>query len=79
MSVYFIHVYPSRNAFNWVSYFFFLYNAIVGFLGAIVRALLAMLFGILLLFRLDTNIMMRGLQFADLGNQMELATEKNVR
>ena len=59
---------PSRNAFNWVSYFFLLYNAIVGFLGAILRVLLAMLFGILLLFRLDTNIMMKGFQFADLGS-----------
>ena len=57
----------SRNGFNWFSYFVFLYNAIVGFVGAIIRVLLSLVYGTLLLFRLDQNIMMEGFQFADRG------------
>ena len=57
----------SRNGFNWFSYFVFFYNAIVGFVGAIIRVLLSLAYGTLLLFRLDQNIMMEGFQFADRG------------
>ena len=60
----------SRNGFNWFSYFVFLYNAIVGFVGAIIRVLLSLVYGTLLLFSqftLDQNIMMEGFQFADEG------------
>ena len=59
-----------RNGFNCFSYFVFLYNGIVGFVAAIVRVLLALLFGTLLLFRLDQNIMMENFKFADLGRSM---------
>jgi hypothetical protein len=60
----------NRNGFNWFSYFVFLYNAIVGFVAAIIRVLLSLLFGTLLLFRLDQNIMMDGFKFADWGNKI---------
>ena len=56
-----------RNVFNWFSYFFFIYGSIVGFMTAIVRLLLSLLFGTILLFRLDRNVMMPGFQFADFG------------
>ena len=39
----------------------------MGFVGAIIRVLLSLLFGTLLLFRLDQNIMIRGFEFADGG------------
>ena len=58
---------PCRNGFNCFSYFVFLYNGIVGFVAAILRVLLGLLFGTLLLFRLDQNIMMDHFKFADLG------------
>ena len=58
---------PYRNGFSWFSYFALFYNAIVGFVGAIIRILLSLLFGTLLLFRLDQNIMIRGFEFADWG------------
>lgn len=54
----------------------FLYNAIVGFVGAIIRVLLSLGYGTLLLFRLDQNIMMEGFQFADEG---ELVNRELVR
>ena len=58
-----------RNGFNWFSYFVFLYNGVVGFVAAIIRVLLSLLFGTLLLFRLDQNIMMNGFKFADRGKK----------
>ena len=58
-----------RNAFNIFSYFVFQYNGLVGFAAAIVRVLISLMFGTLLLFRLDHNIMMDGFKFADLGEQ----------
>ena len=48
----------------------FLYNGIVGFVSAIIRVLLSLLFGTLLLFRLDHNIMMDGFKFADRGKKV---------
>jgi hypothetical protein len=62
----------NRNGFSWFSYFALFYNAIVGFVGAIIRVLLSLLFGTLLLFRLDQNIMIRGFEFADWGHKTYL-------
>jgi hypothetical protein len=62
----------NRNGFNCFSYFVFLYNGIVGFVAAIFRVLLGLLFGTLLLFRLDQNIMMDNFKFADLGHKTYL-------
>jgi hypothetical protein len=62
----------NRNGFNCFSYFVFLYNGIVGFVAAIFRVLLGLLFGTLLLFRLDQNIMMDHFKFADLGHKIYL-------
>ena len=39
----------------------------MGFVMAILRVLVSVLFGILLLFRLDRNVMMEGFEFADWG------------
>ena len=39
----------------------------MGFVAAILRLLVSVLFGILLLFRLDRNVMMEGFEFADWG------------
>ena len=38
-------------------------------MAAIIRVLLSLLFGTLLLFRLDQNIMMDGFKFADRGEK----------
>ena len=61
------HVFQFRNVYNWFSYFFFIYNSIIGFVAAILRLLLSALFGTLLLFRLDRNIMMEGFECTDWG------------
>ena len=45
----------------------------MGFVAAIFRVLLGLLFGTLLLFRLDQNIMMDHFKFADLGLYMLLS------
>ena len=66
MFVYF-NIILYRNIYNWFSYFFFIYTSIMGFVMAILRVLVSVLFGILLLFRLDRNIMMEGFEFADWG------------
>jgi hypothetical protein len=70
-----LHVYLChRNGFNCFAYFVFLYNGIVGFVAAIFRVLLGLLFGTLLLFRLDQNIMMDHFKFADLGPNWYIPT-----
>ena len=56
-----------RNVFSWFSFFFFVYGSILGIVGATLRLLLSALFGILLLFRLDRNIMMAGFECTDWG------------
>jgi hypothetical protein len=62
----------NRNVYNWFSYFFFIYTSIMGFVAAILRLLVSVLFGILLLFRLDRNVMMEGFEFADWGHRSYL-------
>ena len=66
--LYMWHFVTLRNLFNWFSYFFVIYHTIVGFLVAILRLILSLLFGTLLLFRLDRNIMMDGFHLADYGH-----------
>ena len=68
------YTFHSRTGLNLFSYFVFLYNGIVGFVAAIIRVLFSMLFGTLLLFRLDQNIMMDGFKFADKGKHREYQT-----
>ena len=43
-------------------------------MAAIIRVLLSLLFGTLLLFRLDQNIMMDGFKFADRGEKTMVDT-----
>ena len=56
-----------RRLWNWFEYILFFYNTIVGFVAAIFRVLISALFGLLLLFRLDTVILMKGFEFGDTG------------
>ncbi len=56
-----------RGLFNWFSYLFFFYNGFAGFFGAVMRALVASGFSLLLLFRLDTVVLMRGFERFDYG------------
>ena len=58
---------PHRRFWNWLEYIFFFYNAIVGFATSIVRILLSIGVNLLLLFRLDTVILMKGWEFLDPG------------
>jgi len=58
---------PHRRFWNWVEYIFFLYNAIVGIIASIFRILLSVGVNLLLLFRLDTVILMKGWEFLDVG------------
>ena len=44
-----------------------LYNALIGIVAALVRVLVSAGFGLLLLFRLDKVVLMKGLEFADFG------------
>ncbi len=56
-----------RRLFNWFSFLLFFYNGFAGFVNAILRTLLASLFTILLLFRLDRVVLMRGFERFDFG------------
>jgi len=63
----YISLIPSRGLFNWFSYLFFFYNGFAGFIGAVMRSLMASIFSLLLLFRLDTVVLMRGFERFDYG------------
>ena len=56
-----------RRLFNWFAFILFFYNGIAGLVGAILRALMASLFGLLLLFRLDRIVLMKGFEAYDFG------------
>ncbi|XP_064405980.1 stimulated by retinoic acid gene 6 protein-like isoform X2 [Halichondria panicea] len=58
----------NRGLFNWFSYLLFFYNGFAGFMGAVIRTLMASLFGLVLLFRLDTVVLMRGFETFDYGH-----------
>jgi len=60
---------PHRRFWNWVEYIFFFYNAIVGIVASIFRILLSIGVNLLLLFRLDTVIFMKGWEFLDAGHK----------
>jgi len=58
---------PFRRLWNWFEYVFFFYNTIVGLFAAIFRVIVSAAFSLLLLFRLDTVILMKGFEFGDTG------------
>ncbi|CAI8020780.1 Stimulated by retinoic acid gene 6 protein-like [Geodia barretti] len=62
----------NRNGFNCFLVLCLLVQWDCGFVAAIFRVLLGLLFGTLLLFRLDQNIMMDHFKFADLGHKTYL-------
>ena len=53
---------PCRHLWNWFRYIFFFYNAIVGIVASIVRIFLSVTISLLLLFRLDAVIFMKGFE-----------------
>lgn len=62
-----------RRLFNWFSFLLFFYNGFAGFVNAILRTLLASLFTLLLLFRLDRVVLMRGFERFDFGELRMIA------
>ncbi|XP_064405984.1 stimulated by retinoic acid gene 6 protein-like [Halichondria panicea] len=62
----------NTRLFNWFSFLLFFYNGFAGFVNAILRTLLASLFTILLLFRLDRVVLMRGFERFDFGHKAYL-------
>ena len=56
-----------RRLFNWFSFILFFYNGFAGFVGAIMRTLLASLVTLALLFRLDRVVLMKGFERFDSG------------
>ena len=56
-----------RRLWNWFEYIFFFYNAIVGIVASIFRVVLSVTINLLLLFRLDAVIFMKGFEFMDAG------------
>ena len=53
--------------FNWLAYILFFYNGIAGFISAILRTLMSSLFSLLLLFRLDQVVLLKGFEQFDFG------------
>ena len=58
---------PCRRLWNWFEYIFFFYNALVGIVASIFWVFLSVTINLLLLFRLDTVIFMKGFEFMDSG------------
>ena len=56
-----------RRLFDWFAFILFFYNGIAGVFGAILRALMSSMFGLLLLFRLDRIVLMKGFERYDFG------------
>lgn len=56
-----------RRLFNWFAYILFFYNGIAGFVSAILRTLMSVVFSLLLLFRLDQVVLIRGFEQFDFG------------
>lgn len=56
----------SRKIFQWISYYFFFYNAFVGLLSAIYRLLMATVLNLMLLIRVDRAVL-PALQSLDTG------------
>ena len=65
--MYFSLVHFYRRLFNWFAFILFFYNGIAGIFGAILRAFMSFLFGLLLLFRLDRIVLMKGFEAYDFG------------
>ena len=63
-----------RRLWNWFEYIFFFYNAIVGIVASILRVFLSVTVNLLLLFRLDAVIFMKGFEFMDSGMSHILAS-----
>lgn len=59
--------YFCRRLFNWFAFILFFYNGIAGLVGAILRAFMSSFFGLLLLFRLDRIVLMKGFEAFDFG------------
>ena len=56
-----------RNVFNCVAYLLFFYNGFAGFVSALVRLGISAGVGLLLLFRLDQNVLTKIFSFLDFG------------
>ena len=50
-----------------LTYFFFFFNVIFGFVMCVLRALGVVIFTVVMLFRLDWDVYMRGLEGWDMG------------
>lgn len=58
---------PLRRIYNWFSFVLFFYNGFAGLVGAVVRIVYAVLFSLLLMFRLDTVALPKQLWWWDFG------------
>ncbi|XP_064406724.1 stimulated by retinoic acid gene 6 protein-like isoform X2 [Halichondria panicea] len=62
----------NRRLFNWFAYILFFYNGIAGFVSAILRTLMSVVFSLLLLFRLDQVVLIRGFEQFDFAHNAYL-------
>lgn len=58
-----------RRLFHWFSYVLVFQNAVVGITSAFIRIIYSILFGLLLLFRLDHVVLMKGFEKFDKGHK----------
>lgn len=64
-------LYCLRRVFHWTTYVLFFYNVILGLTSALLRIVYSMTFGLVLMFRLDRVVLMRGFERFDAGIGME--------
>ena len=62
--------YLCRNVFNCVAYLLFFYNGFAGFVSALIRLGISAGVGLLLLFRLDQNVLTKIFSFLDFGRSI---------
>ena len=60
-------LYISRRLFNWFAFVLFFYNGIAGVFSALLRVIMSSTFGLLLLFRVDKIVFVKGYEAYDFG------------
>jgi len=62
-----LYYFPCSRLYNWFAFVLFFYNGIAGFVSAILRTIMSSLFSLILLFRLDQVILIKGFERFDIG------------
>lgn len=62
--------FPSRRFYHIVSFYLFFFNVILGLFSCLRRILLSLVFGLILISRLDRCLLMRGFERFDAGDRV---------